>query len=490
MDTFDFAPTFCSVFYDSFKKFILNFRSILILLLIPGSLFAQTKLSAFDAYMQGQEELYQFNGNVLVAKNGKIIYQKSVGYADYNSKKQLDEKSIFDIGSITKEFTSVGILLLKDRGKIELADSLRKFFPELSYSNITVAQLLTHTSGVPEGFNLIEKYFDHNKIATNEDLIRLLAKEQPPVLFKAGENLMYSGTGFNLLASIIEKVSGQSYNTFLEENIFKPLRMTNTMVANFPRNEKNTPGLARGFVYIDSLKSFVVADSLYPEWASYLSGINGEGMIITTAGDLLKWDRALKNHQLLSEETQQQMVTMHAEKTTFPVVHFGYGIRVGNNSIGKYIFHNGWYPGFKSMLIRYPDEDVTVVVLSNNQSNAEFIADALASIGLDKKLCMPYLHREISGKTALEKYTGKYMMPMLRPPYMANFPAEIILKNDSLYLHTAWSADIKLRPESETKFFYGDNTDQQIEFENDGNGIVSKTFYIGYGVRQEIKKMN
>ena len=475
-----------------FKMFSnLNLTKIrFFLFLMPITLFAQSNTSIFDTYMQGQNGFYQFNGNVLVAKNGKIIYQKSFGYADYNSKQQLNENSIFNIGSVTKEFTSVGILLLKDKGKIKLDDTLRKFFPELPYANITIAQLLTHTSGVPNGFDVVEKYFDHNKIANNQDLIRLLAKHQPPALFKPGENLMYSGTGFNLLASIIEKLSGQSYNAYLNENIFKPIGMKSTMVANFPRNNTNTPGLAKGFSYMDSTKNYKYADSLYPDWASYLTGINGEGMIITTTDDLLKWDRALKKHQLLSAPTQQEMVTVHAEKKTVPAVKFGYGIRVESNELGDCIFHNGWYPGFKSMLIRYTKEDIPVIVLSNNQSQSEFITDGLTSIALNKKLSMPYLHKESDVNAPLEKFTGNYMMPLTHPPYMANFPIEITVRDNNLYIHGPGVPDVQLKSESETNFFYGDGTDQQIQFEKDSDNNNIKVFYIGYGVKKEIKKID
>ena len=468
----------------------MNLHKTFFLLLLPAAVFAQSSTAVFDGYLQGQAELYQFNGNVLVAKNGKIIYQRSIGYADYNSKQQLDENSLFDIGSVTKEFTAAGILLLKDKGKISYDDTLRKFFPELPYTNITIRQLLTHTSGVPDGFNLIEKSFDHDKIATNKDLIRLLAKEQPPVLFMPGENLMYSGTGFNLLASIIEKISGQSYNTYLSENVFKPLGMEHTTVANFPRNAKNTPGLAKGFIYVDSLKKYQAAESIYHQWSTYFTGINGEGMIITTTGDLLKWDRALKNHKLLAAVTQTEMCTMQAEKKTVPAVKFGYGIRVASNDLGSCVFHNGWYPGFKSMLIRYTDEDITVIVLSNNQSQSDLVADGLASIALNEKIFMPYLHKETSIKTAIDKYAGKYMMPLNRPPYMVNFPVEIIAKNSSLFIHNPTVSDVQLIPESETKFFYGNGTDQQIEFEKDNSGNITKVFYTAYGVKKEIKKID
>ena len=461
---------------------------ILLLLFLSVGLFAQNNTSLFDQYMKAQAGLYNFNGNVLVSKNGKLIYKRSFGYADYDTKKLLDDNSVFDVGSIAKEFTAMGILLLKDKGLISYSDTLRKFFPELPYINVTIEQLLTHTSGMADGYDLVEKHFDHSKIATNEDLIRLLAKEKPPLLFKPGENLMYSGTGFNLLACIIEKISGRSYKTYMDEQVFKPLGMTHTQVANAPRSAENIKGLAYGYMYSDSSKKFVRADSKRSGWHSYFTGITGEGMIITTTGDLLKWDRALKNHSLLTATTQQEMVTLHAEKK-FPAVSFGYGIRVGKNEVGNYVFHNGYYPGYSSMHMRYTDEDVTVIVLSNNESHAEFIADGLSAITLNRNILMPYAHKEITPTKVSDKFAGKYMMQLMRPPYMAVFPIEFVNRNDSLYIQSANGIYTMLKAELEKKFFFGNGTDQQIEFETDNNGNLLRVWLVAWGIRRELKKI-
>ena len=346
----------------------------------------------------------------------------------------------------------MGILLLKDKGRISYSDTLRKFFPELPYTNVTVQQLLTHTSGMPDGFELVEKYFDHSKIATNDDLIHLLESKKPTLLFKPGENLMYSGTGFNLLASIIEKISGQSFKTYMDEQVFKPLKMTHTQVANRVRSVENIPGYANGYLYSDSLHKYLLAAGQKSGWTTYFAGITGEGMIITTTGDLLKWDRALKKHSLLTETTQQEMLSLHAEKK-FPAVSFGYGIRVGKNDVGNYIFHNGYYPGYLSMHLRYTDDDITVIVLSNNESHAEFIADGLVAITLNKTIVMPSAHKEITQNHISDKYAGQYMMQLTRPPYMAVFPIEFVRRNNALFIHSVYSPDLELRPESEKKFF-------------------------------------
>jgi len=454
------------------------------------TLYGQNTSLFFDKYMQAQTDFYGFNGNVLVAQNGNVLYKKSFGYADYYTKSKLDSNSIFDCGSIAKEFTAMGILLLKDKGLISYSDTLRKFFPQLPYYNVTIQQLLTHTPGMPNGFVVVSKFFDHNKMASNDDLIYLLAREKPPVLFSPGEDLIYSGTAFNILASIIEKVSGQSYNTYMAEHVFKPLDMMHTMVANGSRSTKLIPGYADGFVYSDSLKTYVNVDSIHAGWPSYLSGITGEGMVVSTTGDLLKWDHALKNHSLLKEATQVAMLSRQAEKPTFPFVTFGYGMRVGKNDFGNYFFHNGSFPGYLSMHIHYTDNDITAIVLSNNESHADFIADALVAIALHKKIEMPVIHREIMTNTGLDKYLGKYMIPLTRPPYMVSFPVEIIMKNNKLYIHPSTGADIELKPESETKFYFADGTDQQIEFETDKKGNCIKSWYIGWGLKKEIKQIN
>ena len=462
-------------------------KKIFILLFLPVALYAQNNTALFDAYMKGQTELYGFNGNVLVSKKGNVIYMKSFGYTDYNTKNVLEENSVFDCGSIAKEFTAMGILLLKDKGKISYSDSLRKFFPDLPYTNVTVQHLLTHTSGMPDGFGLVTKYFDHSKIATNDDLVHLLESKKPALQFKPGENLMYSGTAFNLLASIIEKISGQSYKTYMDEQVFKPLGMTHTQVANGPRSQEYIPGYAYGFVYSDSLKIYIRADSQQTGWPTYLAGITGEGMIISTTGDLLKWDRALRNHSLLTETTQQEMLSQQSQKT-FPEVSFGYGMIVGKNDFGNYIFHNGYYPGYKGMHICYTDDDITVIVLSNNESHADFIADGLSAIALKRNIVLPYVHKETLPGVGSAKYGGKYMIQLTRPPYMALFPIELVIRNDTLYIHSGNGPDTMLKPESEKKFFFADGTDQQIEFETDNNGNPFRVWHIAWGVKKELKK--
>jgi CubicO group peptidase (beta-lactamase class C family) len=467
---------------------MLFMRQLVFLVFLSSTLSAQDNLSVFDAYMKAETKLYGFNGNVLVAKGGQIIYQNSFGYANYTTRTLLDRNSVFDCGSIAKEFTAMGILLLKDKGLISYSDSLRKFFPQLPYMNVTIQQLLTHTSGMPNGFALVEEYFDHSKTATNNDLIGLLASKKPPLLFQPGENLMYSGTAFNMLASIIEKISGQSYENYMYKEVFKPLGLTHTRVATGTRSTKKIPGLAAGYEYSDSLRRYVSTDSIESGWRDYFAGITGEGMIVTTTGDLLKWDRALKNHKLLTETTQREMLSVHAQKK-FPSVSFGYGIIIGKNDFGDFVYHNGSFPGYLSMHLRYTDDDLTVIVLSNNESQADFIAEGLSAIALNKTIAMPYRHQELTNNTVSSRYTGKYTMALTRPPHTAVFPVEFVNRNNVLFIHSAFGPDLELKPESDKKFFFANGTDQQIEFESGMNGNVSKVWHTAWGVRKEMVKV-
>jgi len=351
----------------------------------------QNYAAAIEEYMQAQVKVNQFNGNVLVAKNGEIIYQEAFGYANYDTKKRLNLNSVFNLASVTKQFTAMGILLLKEKGKLSYTDSLRKFLPELPYSNITLHHLLTHTSGLPDYMSVLRPKWDHKKVAFNNDMIRFLAAEKPPIHFKPGQKYEYSNTGFALLASIIEKVSGQTFGAYMAQYIFTPLGMTHTRVYNTRRAANELiPNYAYGFVYVPDLKKYVQADSL-PEldYVHYLDGIQGQGRINSTVGDLFKWDRALKNHTLVSEATQREMLSPQVLSDTLNKAYYGYGVGVRKSGKGNVISHTGGWPGYATVLTHFEEEDVTVIVLSNNASKSNAIGNDVAAIVFGKSITLP-----------------------------------------------------------------------------------------------------
>lgn len=438
--------------------------------------------ASLDSFMTAEVQVHQFNGNVLVARSGKLIYQRSFGYSNFDTKAALDSNSIFELASVSKQFTAMGILQLKDQEKLALSDTLRKFFPELPYANITIRQMLTHTSGLPDYIDAMSAKWDHKKIAFNKDVIQFLATEKVPVNFRPGAKSEYSNTAYEMLASIIGKVSGQSYQQYMQQHIFAPLGMQHTRIYNTRRSGETIPHYAYGYVYSDSLKRYILPDSL-PEYdlVYYLDGIVGDGTVNSTTGDLLKWDGALKEHKLLSETTQKEMLSPKTIFDTATNLHYGYGVFLGENEIGRYITHGGGWPGYHTNLTRYVEKDLTIVILSNDQGNASVLAGALTYIVLDKPVIRPYKHTAITINSALlDKYTGKYSIPFVGE-------MEVIRKDDKFYRRKKGAPDVELAPESPTKLFYTGAVDQQLEFELDDKGQVKKAYFIAWGMKKEMK---
>ncbi len=468
----------------------LNIKSILFLLFLPLIAFPQKNYPALlDSFMKAKMTINNFNGNVLVAKSGKIVFQKSFGYRNYDTKELLDSNSVFELASVTKQFTALCILQLKEKGLLKLTDTLRKFFPELPYYNITITQMLTHTSGLPAYEDAMMARWDRSKIAFNKDMIQFFAKEQTPVMFKPGTKWEYSNTAYTLLASIIEKISGMTYADYLQKNIFKPLGMTNSRVYNTRRSLKDViPNYAYGFVYSDSLQKYILPDGVPEyEYVRYLDGLQGDGTINSTTGDLLKWDRALKNHTLLNVKTQKEMLSPQSIEDSIIKLYYGYGVFLGKNELGNYIKHSGGWPGYGAVLIRYLDQDITIIILSNNDSYAEAAGKALGYIMHDFPVVVPYVHKTVSiDSTLYDKYLGKYSISQGAGSIVVVF----YKKNGKLMFKKENDPEEReLIPESNTKFFIGDE-DIQYEFEIDKSGNTLKYWLINLGMKKEMKKVN
>jgi CubicO group peptidase (beta-lactamase class C family) len=461
-------------------------KKILLLLLFPVSLVAQKDYSSLlKQFMTGQHDYFRFNGNVLVYKGGHIIYEQSLGYADFNTKRLLNDSSVFELASLSKQFTAMGIVILKERNKLSYDDNLKKYFPELPYENITIRNLLTHTSGLPSYEDQFKKSWDHNKIAYDKDIINILQQANDTLYFKPGSKWKYSNTGYALLALIIEKVSGTSYNEFISRNIFQPLDMTHSFVYNDRRSTgRIPPNYALGYVYSDSLNRYILPDSLPKfNFVYYLDGIVGDGCVNSTTPDLLKWDRSLYNSKLVSKAGLDEMLSPLVQMSPRDSFGFyGFGVMVETKTPkGKVISHTGGWPGYGTLLVRRVDADETIIVLSNNETMTGNIRAGLESILDDDNLIMPYEHKEIKIDPAiLDRYVGKYS---------AFLTLVLIKKDGKLYRHRDGTPDIELKPESETKFFYGDGTDRQLEFEVNSAGVVTRVWFINTGQKGEMKKI-
>lgn len=439
--------------------------------------------ASFDSLMNAEAKVRGFNGNVLVAKSGRIIYRKSVGYSNFDTKAPLDDNSLFELASVSKQFTAVAILELKDLGKLSLTDTLRKFFPELPYPDVTIRHLLTHTSGLPDYMDAMIEKWDHKKIAFNKDVIEFLATEKIPADFKPGTKCVYSNTGYEMLASIVEKVSGEPFEVYMMEHVFKPAGLQRTRIYNTRRSGEVISDYAYGYQWSDSLQRAILPDSLpQANFVFYLDGIVGDGCVNSTTGDLLLWDRALKEHKLLSAATQKEMFTPQSTFDTAIKYYYGYGEFLGKNEIGNYITHSGGWPGYHTNLTRYPEQDLTMIVLSNNQGDANNVSGALSYIALGKTVVMPYEHKAVQvDDAAMDKLLGTYSIP---------YGGEIeIARKDGKYYRNkkGWRA-VELQPESAGKLFSTGYWDEQFEFELDANGKIKRAYFIQGGMKKPLTK--
>ena len=173
-----------------------------------------------DSTFQRFNKRHDFHGSVLVAQGGKVIFKQHYGYANFKEKTKINDNSVFQLASVSKQFTAAAVLILKDRGQLDLDDKVTAFYPEFPYTEVTVRHLLNHTSGLPKYFWLAEHKWDKEYAPSNTEMMDLLTKEKLNPFFRPGANFDYSNTGYFVLSAIVEKVSGQSFADFMDREIF------------------------------------------------------------------------------------------------------------------------------------------------------------------------------------------------------------------------------------------------------------------------------
>lgn len=303
---------------------------------------------AFPGFYEFFKNLENFSGNVLVAVDGKPIFKKSYGYAniELNVRNSLETK--FRIGSVTKQFTAMAIMILQEQGKLNVSDKLSDHMPDVPeiWREITIHQLLTHTSGIMHSWAL-EGFGENMMLYTPVDEIIDKFKDQP-LVGEPGEKYHYSGTGYFILSSLIEKVSGKSYEQFLTDEIFEKTGMTNTG-PDMP--DKIIKNRAAGY-YTDSTGT-------HNATFIYMPILTGGGNLYSTVEDFLKWDQSFYDNTLISEESKEKMFTVEQNI-------YAYGWYVIKSDSVNMKFHTGGVPGGLARIDRFPDKGILIVVFSNN----------------------------------------------------------------------------------------------------------------------------
>lgn len=375
--------------------------------------FAQDRAVLLDSVFSSLHEKNSFNGNVLVAEKGNILFEKSYGLANEETKQKLNTKSIFELASVSKQFTAMAIVLLDKQGKLKLDDPISTYIPELDfYGEITIRHLLTHTGGLPDYMDLFDAEWDKTKFATNRDIITEFARHKPEVHFKPGQQFEYSNTGYALLGYIIEQASNQTFGQFLSKHIFQPLGMKNTFVYRSRYEPQRVENYASGYVE-DSLGNKVLTDSFGKAYYTYyLDGIVGDGMVNSTLEDLLIWDRALYANTLINDEDRKQIFS-EGQTPDGKAVHYGFGWFVKDSTAyGKIANHSGGWAGYMTFIERHLDHDKTFIILQNNlTSKSKLPIEVARKIVYGEKLETQKRQTVSLTDEQLNLYTGIYSTP-------------------------------------------------------------------------------
>jgi CubicO group peptidase (beta-lactamase class C family) len=340
-----------------------------ILAFISLSAFAQkSRVEKLDSIFASLFATGKFSGNVLIAENGKQLYKKSFGLADESTGRPINSNTQSLLGSVSKQFTPFAIVLMQRRGKLSLDDTLRHFLPSLLYQNITVRQLLNQSSGIPDYIALMNRLWDNTKYASNKDVVDMLIQYHPDSFFPPGTMYGYSNTGYALLASIIEKVSGKPYAEFMEQEVFAPLGMKRTIVYARRYHPRLVTDYALGYVYDDSLHSYVLPDSSVKfKKLLWEDGVMGEDGVNSTVGDLLKWDQVQYNNPLLDSTAINQIFSPGRVAQGQNDYGFGWHIK-SFDGYGKIAWHSGGWPGYMAYIERHLQTNKIIIILRNKFS--------------------------------------------------------------------------------------------------------------------------
>jgi CubicO group peptidase (beta-lactamase class C family) len=413
------------------------------------------------SYLSGKE----FMGCVLVVRGNNVLLNKGYGSANLEWDIPNSPSAKFRLGSITKQFTAASILLLEERGKLKVDDPVKKYMPDApaAWDKITLFNLLTHTSGIPS-FTGFPDYVSQEPFSTTPEQLVTRFRDKP-LDFQPGDKMSYSNSGYVLLGYLIEKISGESYEKFVQENIFTPLGMKDS-----------------GY---DSNSAIILH-----RVAGYAPGPNGPinagfinmtvplsaGALYSTTEDLLRWEQGLFGGKVLSPSSLQKMTTPFKND-------YAFGLQVHMVNGRKLIDHGGGIEGFNTMLAYYPEEKLAVIVLGNlNGLAPQEIASKLAAVVHGEKVVLPSEHKEVTVNPKLSNgYIGRYQVA-------PDFVLTITQEDDHLFAQATGQPKFQIFPESDRDYFLK-VVDAQITFVTDGHDKASELILHQGGRDQHAKRI-
>ena len=439
---------------------------IVILLVLATTCWAQEKpqddpVPRMEQIIQSYLANHAFMGTVLVARDGKTLLDKGYGFANLEWQVPNTPTTKFRLGSITKQFTAASILLLEERGKLKTDDPVKKYMPDApaAWDKVTIFHVLTHTSGIPSFTSFPDYPSREWEAMTPQQLVDWFRDK--PLEFEPGTKWNYSNSGYVLLGYLIEKISGQSYAEFVQQNIFTPLGMKDSGYdSNSAIIERRAAGYSRGK---DGAENAGFVNMTIPLSA---------GALYSTTEDLLRWEQGLFGGKVLSPASLARMTTPFKQD-------YAFGLGVSTKNGHKMIAHDGGIQGFNTSLAYYPDDKLVVAVLANlNGPAAGEIASSLGQVAHGEKVVLTSERKEINlPRETLAKYAGNYA---LTPAVTLS----ITVEDGRLMSQANQQPKRTLFAESESMFFRKD-ANVQIEFvKNDKGEITGLVVHQG---GQEIK---
>ncbi|WP_246858765.1 serine hydrolase [Chitinophaga sp. XS-30] len=330
---------------------------------ISGSAYAERVRQEVAEMMRHRLSPRTFSGALLIAKKGVILYEKYQGEENHATKTPVTDSSSFQLASISKTFTGMAVLSLVEKGKLGLDDPLQKFFPDFPYLGITVSMLLNHRSGLPNYLYFCDSLIkDRSIFLTNEEVIRLMTEHKPPAQYQPDRHFNYCNTNYLLLATIIEKASGQKYADYLQQTFFTPLEMTGTFVMD----PAQAPRPHQTISHLFSWKA---------EPDNAFDGVTGDKGIYSTARDMLKWDQAIYSGNLFKPETLKAAFTPYShEKPGIRNYGFGWRLMAYPDSTKNIVYHNGWWHGNNTVFYRFVEDSTTLIILGNRYNRGIYQA--------------------------------------------------------------------------------------------------------------------
>lgn len=339
-------------------------------------IIAQKKAVKLDTFFKALQKNTGFNGTVLVAQYGKVIYKRAFGIANNFTKDQLSTRTPFQLASVSKQFTAVSILQLMEQGKLKLDDRVEQHIPGFPYdSSITIRSLLTHKSGLANYAYCLDKYYDKKTPLTNAKVVELFTKIKPGIDYHPNRQFHYNNTNYILLAYIVERISGKGFREYVKENIFIPAGMTESFVYD-PLHPEQLKKSATGYQPKRSGLAVVGFD--------HLDGVTGDKGIYSTVEDMFLWDQALNSETVIKLSSLDQAFTPQHTKPKVLTTNYGLGWRLKQLENGEWLtYHTGWWHGFKNYYLHNQKDNSAIIILGNMANHS------LAKINIVQSILYP-----------------------------------------------------------------------------------------------------